>query len=538
VSDTLNLYNSDEYLGKVLVQKGVISDAQYQETLKLMGTSGSASGGLGKLLVKQGYIASEEVLQTIQIGASQSAPGPASATLNVPGMSTPMPIEVAQAARNEKMVFGKYVLVKKLGEGGFAFVFRAWDTFLRQFVAIKVLKKQEGGGGPEDSATQQDIADFLKEARTSVRLRHPNFVHVYEVGSIEAKYYLSMELVDGPTFYELIHGTRERNTDTYFPSQQERFLTIMRDVAMAVHYAHSQNPPLVHRDLKPQNILVDKDGKPFVADLGLAKEVRLERSETVTGVVKGTPWYMAPEQAAGNSKDIDARTDVWQLGAILYEVLTGRVPFVRDSVQALLNAICNDEPLRPNQMIAKSLGEQPAGTHRPKPVAKELETICLKALEKKKYHRYETAKAFAEDIDRFLHSQRIVAEEPSLKRRIARKVRAHPLLAGSLAALLLAAGAAAGVYYAKPGVDPAAPVLERAAASKSRKDWKAYRAALVDLRGVAPNHPELGGHEKAVADHDAEHGKLKGRWDEALGRLRTDLEGLPDLEAAYGGCSD
>jgi serine/threonine protein kinase len=542
VGDTLNLF-SDEYLGRILVNKGVISQEQLAETLKVSAEQARDGSlklvGLGELLVQRGLIASEEVLQTCVLPASRG--GSVQDTLSVPmAGQTPQPMEVTTAARDPKKVFGKYVLLKELGRGGFAVVYKAWDTMLRQFVALKLLKTQEQSGGMEEGATKEEVQEFYREAHICVKMRHENFVHVYEVGTIDSRLFISMDFIDGSTLYDFIHGGKDRRGDTYFPSDPEKFIRMMRDVAKAVHYAHSHNPPLVHRDLKPHNILVDRAHKVFVADLGMVKEVREGEGGTMSGVVKGTPEYLAPEQAEGNSKEIDARTDVWQMGIIIYEIITGVTPFYRQgrSMPELLRAICHDEPVRPNQRIAMALEEKSQGSHRPKPVPKQLETICLKAIEKKKIHRYETAQQLADDLERYLNSQEIIAQEPSVRRRILRRIKSRPLLWGTVAALLLAGGVAWAALRLAPKADPTLAIVERAEGHLAKKSWPGLRGAVGDLKALAPDHSKLSHFQSEIDLHDLQHKRLEAEWEQLLGRLKSDLGVLKEMEGPFNECDE
>jgi serine/threonine protein kinase len=454
------------------------------------------------------------------------------------------PPEVDEARKDPKRLIGKYVIVKELGRGGTAVVYKAWDMSLAQFVALKIVRIEEGED-TQTSDTGEELRHFQREAQMAARLRHPNIVRIYELGSAEGKHYLSMELIEGPTFFELIHGGKQRNNVTIFQSDPEKFLTIMRDVARAVHYAHTQNPPVIHRDLKPQNVLVTMDGLPCVADFGLAKEVDLGRSDTVTGVVKGTPSYMAPEQAEGNNRETDQRTDVYSLGAILYEVLTGRPPFVGDSVRHVLNQIVSKLPDRPNDVIARNWEQQQAqqsqsttvtqtqsatqGLFRtrrkkgPPIVARQLETICLKSLEKRKADRYQSAKDLASDIDRFLQHLEIEAREPGLLRKGIRKMRAHPLITGVAAALLMAAGVAAtAVEVARRGQREKIGLAVRAAEEHLQsRDWTALLMDVERLRGIDKGHSSIEKFDRALKGHQEDLERRRLRWDEELKKLKA-----------------
>ncbi|RPH47540.1 MAG: serine/threonine protein kinase, partial [Planctomycetota bacterium] len=215
-----------------------------------------------------------------------------------------LPPEVAAAAKDPNRVFGKYILMSELGRGGAGVVYKAWDTLLIQYVALKFIRNQDDTEGDTESGSSQ-IEEFQREARMSVRLRHPNIVRIYELGCMSNRYYLSMEYIEGGNLLALIHGGKDRNLKTRFNADPLKFLKIMQNIALAVDYAHNTKPPIIHRDLKPHNVLVDTKGNPYVVDFGLAKEVDAGEGTTLTGVVKGTPTYMAPEQAEGRNRDVD-----------------------------------------------------------------------------------------------------------------------------------------------------------------------------------------------------------------------------------------
>ncbi|HEX7897450.1 MAG TPA: serine/threonine-protein kinase [Planctomycetota bacterium] len=435
------------------------------------------------------------------------------------------PKEVQEAAKDAKHIFGKYVLTKELGRGGAGVVYKAWDTTLAQYVALKFIRDQELEDSSSGSGSgSQAVADFQKEARMSAKLRHPNIIRIYELGCMSNRYYLSMDYIEGGSLFEVIHDGKDRNTDTTFHKDPKKFLNMFRTIAEAVDSAHTHNPPVIHRDLKPHNVLVDKSGVPFVVDFGLAKEVEMSTdANTMTGVVKGTPSYMAPEQAEGRNKEVDHRTDVYSLGAILYELLTGRPPFQGGSVREVLNSICTKLPDRPNEAIAKSLIEKPDGANRPKSVPKPLETICMKALEKASADRYQSAKDLAEDLRRFLNDEDILAQEPSLYRRIRRGLRQHPLLSAAAAALILCSVAVGAVLKFAPRTDRTAIVQIENAAEEHLKanNWAAMKADAENLRRLDKSHPLADRIEKKLAEHAADLARRRQTWTSGLSKLAS-----------------
>jgi serine/threonine protein kinase len=468
-----------------------------------------------------------------------------------------MPAEAAQAAKDPNRVFGKYVLLSELGRGGAGVVYKAWDTLLLQYVALKFIRNQEDSDSDSTSGSSQ-IEEFQREARLSVRLRHPNIVRIYEMGCMSNRYYLSMEFIEGGNLLNLIHGGKEKNQKTKFNSNPEMFLRIMINISLGVDYAHHEKQPVVHRDLKPHNVLVDKSNNPYVVDFGLAKEVDSGDGATMTGVVKGTPTYMAPEQAEGRNRDVDLRTDVYALGAILFEMLTGRPPFLGESVPEILRKIATELPERPNDIIARNFAAEAAsatatGTGKSKTkavlVPKTLETICLKALEKNKADRYQTAKEFAEDIDRYMKGEDILATEPNLWRRFRRTVRKHPILSGIAAALIFAG--VTGSIVAKATRNPVdnsgkvllQGILERGEKALKDSDWSGLKVETDNLFRQDRTHAKIVVWEKAIADHKELVEKTEREWKVELDRvareplsqvlpsLRQIFKRLPELQA-------
>jgi len=464
-----------------------------------------------------------------------------------------LPAEAAAAAKDPNRVFGKYVLLNELGRGGAGVVYKAWDTLLLQYVALKFIRNQDDSDADSTSGSSQ-IEEFQHEARLSVRLRHPNIVRIYEMGCMSNRYYLSMEYIEGGTLLAMIHGGKERNQKTKFLTNPEQFLKIMINISLAVDYAHHEKQPVVHRDLKPHNVLVDKTNNPYVVDFGLAKEVESGDGATLTGVVKGTPTYMAPEQAEGRNRDVDLRTDVYALGAILFEMLTGRPPFLGESVPEILRKIATELPERPNDVITKAIAAEAAATTATASatvgktktkgllVAKALETICLKALEKNKADRYQTAKEFAEDIDRYMKGEDILASEPNLWRRFRRAVRKHPIISATAAAILLAAGTGlVAVKYGNKG-DGGESIRQQIALNIKNGDdavkagkWNVVKNAADNLGNLDNRHPKIDEYLKAIRAHDDLLAKTTRDWEFQMTRLKNDPldKVLPSLREIY-----
>ncbi len=294
--------------------------------------------------------------------------------------------------------FGDYALEGEIARGGMGVVYKARQISLDRFVALKVLP-----GGP--LANQDDLRRFHVEAAAIAILDHPNIVPIYEVGEHEGLSYFAMKLVDGVSLAQRLPGS---------VADPRAAARLVATIAMAVHHAHQRG--VLHRDLKPSNIMIDADGQPHVTDFGLAKRVEGHSELTQSGAILGTPSYMAPEQASANRKAITTATDIYGLGAVLYALLTGKPPFKGDSVLETLEQVRQQPP------------EPPSGVGRN--VDRDLETVCLKCLEKEPERRYPSALALAEDLERWLGGESITARPAGRLGRAWRWCRHNPILAG------------------------------------------------------------------------------------------------------------
>jgi serine/threonine-protein kinase len=293
--------------------------------------------------------------------------------------------------------FGEYDLLEEIGRGGMGVVYKAWEPRLRRFVALKMVR-----GGELASAV--DLSRFRTEAQAAAGIAHANIVPVYEVGTCDGQAYFTMKYVDGPTLAARVIGG---------PLPQREAVRLMRDVSRAVHEAHRAG--ILHRDLKPSNVLLDQDGRPLVADFGLAKRFHGEPGAlatgglTQTGHFVGTPSYMAPEQAGGGRGTPGVAADVYSLGAIFYELLTGRPPFQAASAMDTVLLVQSEEAVRPRLLNPK--------------IDPDLEMVCLRCLEKRPDHRYPSAGALADDLDAYLQGEPVSARSSSLGYFVSRLLR-------------------------------------------------------------------------------------------------------------------
>jgi serine/threonine protein kinase/Flp pilus assembly protein TadD len=305
--------------------------------------------------------------------------------------------------------FGDYELLEEVGRGGQGIVYRARQKSLNRTVALKVI-------GLGTWATEAHLKRFRREAEAAARLQHPGIIPIHEVGERDSQCYFSMDFIEGGQLDEVVKHTS-------MPIRKA--VELVARVARIVHYAHEHG--ILHRDIKPGNILLDKNGEPHLTDFGLARLVEAESTLTRTKDLMGTPSYMAPEQAVGNNAKITRATDVYGLGAVLYQLLTGHPPFAGGTTYETIKLLLDTEPRPPRSLNPK--------------IDRELSTICLKCLEKDPKHRYSSALALAEDFEHWLKHEPIRAKPSGFFthfRKWTQRKPAGAALLASLVALLVA----------------------------------------------------------------------------------------------------
>ena len=305
--------------------------------------------------------------------------------------------------------FGDYELIEEIARGGMGVVYRARQVSLNRPVALKMILAGR-------LATPASMQRFHTEAEAAARLDHANIVPIYEIGEHDGQHYFSMKLIPGGTL-----ANASLWTDVQSRRSAEKAAQLVSTVARAVHYAHQRG--ILHRDLKPTNILLDDQGEPHVTDFGLAKLAEDDSSLTLSAAILGTPAYMSPEQAAGQSKGLTTAADIYSLGAVLYELLTGRPPFLPETTVQTLRQVCEQEPTRPHTVNPT--------------VDRDLETICVKCLGKDPQRRYGSAEMLADDLDRWRKGEPIHARPVNSVEKLWSWCRRKPAFATVLALVIL-----------------------------------------------------------------------------------------------------
>jgi serine/threonine protein kinase/Tfp pilus assembly protein PilF len=358
--------------------------------------------------------------------SAEAAAKAGSAKADDPGQVDNSAHATASGERLAKLAgdFGDYELLKEIGRGGQGVVYLARQKSLNRTVALKFLRLGH-------CTSRADLKRFRREAQAAASLDHPGIVPIYEVGESEGSCYFSMKFVEGGQLDEIVNRA---------PMSIRKAAELIAKLARIVHYAHEHG--ILHRDIKPGNILLDQNGEPHLTDFGLARLVESESTVTRTREVMGTPSYMAPEQAMGNNAQLTNATDVYGLGTVLYQLLTGRPPFSGQTTYEIIRLLLHTEPRAPRLLNPK--------------IDRDLCTICLKCLEKDPQRRYSSALALAEDLEHWLKREPIHAKRSGFFTHARKWVRRNPPIA-ALIASLIALAAAMGWNVWKSGLFRPAP---------------------------------------------------------------------------------
>lgn len=405
--------------------------------------------------------------------------------------------------------FGDYELLGEIAHGAMGVVYRARQVSLDRTVALKVIRAGE-------FANPDEVRRFRQEAAAAATLDHPHIVPVFEVGECRGIPFYAMRLIEGASLDAGMPGwaVPKAASRAEAKERQRAAAALVGTIAWAVHHAHQRG--ILHRDLKPGNILLDAAGTPHVADFGLARRIGTDSTLTLTGAILGTPSYMAPEQAAGG-KEVTTQADVWGLGAILYELLAGRPPFKTGDVLETLRQVREAEPARPRVAC-------PA-------VDRDLETIALKCLEKDPARRYASAAALADDLDRYLHGEPILARRAGPLERTAKWVRRNPAGAGlvgleTVTAAAVIWGLVALSYNAELTEGKKKLEVANGELTTAKSDLEVVNRRLVGLNG------ELTTTNGKLDSVNTNLRSVNDRLDDALGRVtveRNEAHRLRDL---------
>jgi hypothetical protein len=488
---------------------------------RLLIASGQAVGALREKPVRTGEAEAPAVpAATMRKSGGNRKPNPGESKSDpqpkVLDSKAAAPVKKAESTEFQKFTrkmpkkIGAYDIQAEINRGGMGIVYKAMDPQLRRQVAIKVLLAGEG-------ASDEDVKRFQREAQATARLQHPNIVPIFAVGTHDGKPYFVMDFIEGKTAKQL----KEDGKIT-----PRLALSIIEDCAEALHHAHLNG--VIHRDVKPGNILVDQMEHAQLMDFGLARRVDEDLDITQSGTTMGTPSYMAPEQAEGKLSEVDAQSDVYSAGACLYELLTGKPPFDGPTIMAVLRKVVDDDPVPPRQLNPK--------------IHRDVELICLKCLEKEKSARYSSAKQLAEDIRRFNAGESIIAKPLGVIPALFRRAKQHKEITIAAAVIIMVLLGAMGyaVYQQRRAATQRIQEREQAAReslSAAAKTLRRAREAVAELNDISGSKfgpaavqarslivDAISAYrqaEKVVSEKDVDEPR---RALEELQRLETDLE--------------
>ncbi|MHB9137895.1 MAG: protein kinase domain-containing protein [Victivallaceae bacterium] len=351
-------------------------------------------------------------------------------------------------AAGTNAIFGKYKVLSEIARGGMGIIYKIYDPALKRELALKLMLQGEG-------ATEVAIKRFMLEARAAANLKHPNIIAVHEMGEIDGQFYFTMDFIEGCSFQDIFLSDRRMPENV--------FIQHMTAVCSALEAAHNQG--IIHRDLKPANIMLEKQtNRVVLMDFGLAKDTSSMSIQSITGAVFGSPAYMSPEQAQGQTHEIDHRCDIYSMGVILYEGLTGKKPFHGETAFETISMVVNNEPVRPH-------------TVAPGAVSKDMENIILRCMEKDPDRRYQKIQGLKNDLLAYLKGDSVAARPVPLPVRFWRKARRRPVMLGLVAGspLIVAAGIAGWLIFSGPSY------LEMAEDAINSGDATRQAGAIKDL---------------------------------------------------------
>ncbi len=481
----------DHELGKLAVAKGLATESEVVDCLRA-GRQAAVPMNLAQVMLLRGLTTQEQVNQMLQqMGEGADYP-PATAT---------------RIGANTS--FARYQVLSELGRGGMGAVYKARDPLLDRIVALKILSDRF-------IASDEDVHRFQRESKLAARLRHVNLVQIFEAGIHQGTPYFTMEYIEGQTLDEVLIDEMAcaARPDGKPRLSVEDKVRILIKVAEAVHLVHRAG--IIHRDVKPGNIIIDAFNEPHVMDFGLAREIHSRTMLTSTGTAMGTPYYMPPEQASGDVHHLDARADVYALGAVLYHALTLKLPFMEATAAAVLRRVIDDDPVAPRQIDPS--------------IDRALECIVIKAMSKDRADRYMSAGEFARDLERYLAGQPVAARRPSIVRRARRWMRRHPAPATAVGV----AGALIAVFAMYLFYRPGRLTLETTpAGAEAFIDGRRVGLTPIDVRLTRGRHAvraSLAGHRDLTFEVEIGGGRSelrRERLEQRLGRVTLESEPTP-----------